>query len=190
MTNRAKRHNPFGLSLPRIDAGSAIVIAGAIYFLPKLNDILNQMGANAPQRPADGPVGTPGTGGSNGGSVTYPSTASFRIDGVTIDKPFSPFGLSAGTQITVHWAVEHIGPADTFVAGVRLLRAGQSSTWTLNPEYLTSEIEQSFAVNAEGSYGRYTPQVTYTLPSDIPWLFSISGYVRNASGAHLADAWY
>ncbi len=167
------RRNPI---LPRLDFSTLLLIGGGVYFWPKIKEMLDQA---FPSRPPGGTTGDPSVPGSG-----VPSGTVFRLTAFSVDKPFSLLGYPPGTTLKLNWTLDHQGPADRFVAGARLRQPVPAG------RYLSSEIEQSFDVQSEGSYGRYYVETTFVTTEWLPTFFTYDVWVRNLSGVHIVDRNY
>lgn len=171
-----KMRNPF---LPKLGVEDILLIGAVVFFGPK---VLEMIKTAFPERPAGGTAGDPSKPGA-----TYPSTPTFRdvtLRQFSISKSCGWAGCAPGDSITAHWHFQHIGPPGTYVAGVRLKQAAVFG----GP--ISVEIEKTFTVIGEGSYGQYDIDQSYVLPTWLPLIFSYDIWVRDTAGIHLLDHVY
>lgn len=169
--------NPLIPFLPTVGLDTLIMVGALIFLGPKLAGLIKSIDIGAPAGGSKGdPEAQPGTPG-----YVTPSTSTFKFESVS---PTPRFLARVGDTINVTWTYQHVGPAGSYVAGIKLYNAG-------NLDLLTSSVTKesaAFLVNADNQYARYSTNISFKLETSLPMLYFFDAWIRETnSGHHMID---
>lgn len=167
-----RKSNPFGLDLG--DFVGPVLLLGGIYVGAQLLQGLPIIPGQ--EQPKEGTGGPGGVGG-------YIGDTQFRISHFNFDGFLLP-----GSTINVVWMVDHIGKAGKYVVGLDIVPFHFACVGGLHNAPVQT-IEAEIMVNDDPGWASYKPSASVPLSGPVHWTYDIRGFVRDAQGNQLADAW-
>jgi hypothetical protein len=169
--------NPLIPFLPTVGLDTLIMVGALIFLGPKLAGLIKNIDLGAPAGGSKGDAGAlPGTPG-----YVTPSTSTFKFESVS---PTPRIWARVGDTINVTWTYQHLGPAGSYVAGIKLYNA-------FNLDLVTSSVTKesaAFLVNADNEYTRYSTSISFKLETSIPMVYVFDAWIRETnSGHHVVD---